>query len=185
MGKLFKGLLAGAALAWCGSAQAAPLLYFDADYNSPYTFSFQIDAAGGFTMDWETLLTGDSVGPVNYSVTVSAEDYYDGCYPHCTPVPITQTANLIAPSASGFINQFLVSGYWIIPVTVTFSVATPDSSIHVKNLHIQSKGSNDIYELDAPGYHALPEPSSWAMLLIGFAAIGTALRRRRHRIAAV
>jgi hypothetical protein len=30
----------------------------------------------------------------------------------------------------------------------------------------------------APG---VPEPSSWAMLVIGFAATGAILRRRQHR----
>jgi hypothetical protein len=30
----------------------------------------------------------------------------------------------------------------------------------------------------------LPEPATWAMMLLGFGAIGASLRRRRRRIAA-
>ena len=44
---------------------------------------------------------------------------------------------------------------------------------------------NDINSMFGFGLAAVPEPATWAMLLLGFATIGTALRRdRRRRVAA-
>jgi hypothetical protein len=53
------------------------------------------------------------------------------------------------------------------------------------------KGSNDplidgvAFELTAPGgVGAVPEPATWAMMLVGFGAVGGAMRRRRGKTVA-
>ncbi len=47
-------------------------------------------------------------------------------------------------------------------------------------------GSLTIVEASGtPGTGAVPEPASWALLLAGFAAVGTAARHRRRAMAAV
>ena len=45
-------------------------------------------------------------------------------------------------------------------------------------------GSNPSQALGIVPVRGVPEPSTWAMMLIGFGAIGVALRRRRKAISA-
>jgi len=49
------------------------------------------------------------------------------------------------------------------------------------NIHTQQFPAGEIRGQLAP----VPEPATWAMLLLGFAAVGMALRRSRRRIAAL
>jgi hypothetical protein len=57
--------------------------------------------------------------------------------------------------------------------TVTFTDATPSGSGGGSNLAL------DAVSVTGPGGGAVPEPSTWAMALLGFACIGAALRSRR------
>jgi hypothetical protein len=41
---------------------------------------------------------------------------------------------------------------------------------------------NDTPQFGADASGAIPEPSTWAMLLIGFGAIGATMRRKRQRV---
>lgn len=54
---------------------------------------------------------------------------------------------------------------------------------------IDRNGSSDFYGIDfaelsnqIEGPSSVPEPRTWAMMLLGFVGIGTALRRRNHRL---
>lgn len=40
------------------------------------------------------------------------------------------------------------------------------------------------FRLQLPGTTSVPEPATWAMMILGFGAVGFALRRRRHAFAA-
>jgi hypothetical protein len=101
------------------------------------------------------------------------------------------TAQTILPSASsGFIpigsNSFAING-------VSFSVISGPSGeqflgglglapVFFPGTYNVSSSANGslfrltIFELAAPG---IPEPTSWAMMIVGFGAIGAELRRRR------
>lgn len=45
--------------------------------------------------------------------------------------------------------------------------------------------SNFVVAEAGTGVQAVPEPATWAMLLTGFGAIGFAMRRKRHQVAAI
>jgi hypothetical protein len=49
------------------------------------------------------------------------------------------------------------------------------------NISIYSTNQYDVIELDNVSYRggAVPEPATWAMMLVGFGGLGAALRRRR------
>jgi hypothetical protein len=42
----------------------------------------------------------------------------------------------------------------------------------------------EVHALNPPTSNSIPEPGTWALMLLGFGAIGTAVRRRRSGIAA-
>lgn len=55
------------------------------------------------------------------------------------------------------------------------------SAQNLEYLQLFSNGSN-AFEIDNLAINAVPEPASWAMLLLGFGAIGSQIRRRRTRM---
>jgi hypothetical protein len=58
----------------------------------------------------------------------------------------------------------------------TFTATGPSATLTFNNL---TGGTNEGIFLDAVSVQAVPEPSTWAMMLLGFAATGFALRRAR------
>ena len=59
---------------------------------------------------------------------------------------------------------------------VTFLLSGTDMS-DVAGLRLSS--SQNAFEVDTLAINAVPEPGTWAMMLLGFGAIGFAIRRRR------
>lgn len=59
---------------------------------------------------------------------------------------------------------------------VTFAISGSDSSALTK---LRLRSTSNAFETDNFTINAVPEPSTWMMLLLGFAAIGAGLRRRK------
>jgi len=64
-----------------------------------------------------------------------------------------------------------VTAFWL------FNLTTPGTTIH---LNPTSAGSSNA-QLYTTGTPPVPEPATWGMMLLGFAGMGTALRRSRRR----
>jgi hypothetical protein len=58
--------------------------------------------------------------------------------------------------------------------------ATPDFKID----WVGSKKNYDLVSLAIPVNNGVPEPATWAMMLVGFGGIGMAMRRRRKGVLA-
>lgn len=64
---------------------------------------------------------------------------------------------------------------------VTFHFTGADVA-NVAGIRMTSNGTN-AFETDNYAINALPEPGTWAMMLLGFGAVGIAMRRRKAAIA--
>jgi hypothetical protein len=68
------------------------------------------------------------------------------------------------------------------------AVSAADSANLIAALNLSNGDMTALVSgLDSPhgeAFAAVPEPSSWAMMLIGFAGLGLAVRRRRHAVGA-
>ena len=60
---------------------------------------------------------------------------------------------------------------------VTFNLTGTDASAFS---YLRLSSSDNAFEIDDLAVAAVPEPATWGMMLIGFAGIGMALRRRRR-----
>jgi hypothetical protein len=65
----------------------------------------------------------------------------------------------------------------------TFTLTAPTTIDFVVNDYYLPDNSGGVSLLLSSVRSALPEPSTWAMMLIGFAGIGMALRRRKYLLA--
>jgi hypothetical protein len=64
---------------------------------------------------------------------------------------------------------------------VTFNLTGSD----VSNFsYLRLSSSQNAFEIDNLAINAVPEPKTWAMMLLGFAGIGFAMRRRRRPVLA-
>jgi len=98
------------------------------------------------------------------------------------------TITLAQITGSGWDSATLLSGFtpFIGTGQVGFAYASTNgfalSNPSVLNLLASVGGSATLtynYELPPPPTNGVPEPTSWAMMLIGFGAMGAAMRRRR------
>lgn len=86
---------------------------------------------------------------------------------------ILDGSNNVIASYAGNNIKALVGGFTDSLVTFHFDGATVDN---VKALRFTS--SQQSFEIDNVAVQPIPEPGVWAMMLIGFAAMGFSLRRR-------
>jgi hypothetical protein len=111
-------------------------------------------------------------------------------------------------SASGTVNGVAISGlaplnpagfntdnvYFAADPILTSSGLGWTTAIGTGNLWGNSPGSYSLYEFDGNSYYiattgtlstnAVPEPATWALLMIGFGMVGVAARRRKAIVAA-
>ncbi|MEO8813030.1 MAG: PEPxxWA-CTERM sorting domain-containing protein [Caulobacteraceae bacterium] len=91
----------------------------------------------------------------------------------------TAAQNFTAPSSGSYWTSW---GHY----TDTFVATASSVTFQVKDLAIEFPGGDDLgldsFSILAGG--GVPEPASWAMMLIGFAAIGAGLRQRGRALAA-
>jgi hypothetical protein len=96
-----------------------------------------------------------------------------------------QPSNMIAPDNIGSPNAGVLNFNPYIDTTAQFTMTVPGAS----NLNIQgvqfSFGTSPTEFVAngvcSSGCGAIPEPSSWALMILGFGGMGAMLRVRRHR----
>lgn len=94
--------------------------------------------------------------------------------------PLTASASVSVGSLADIITHSTGSSSnldWR-PYSGSFLATGPSSTLNFTNL---TGGQNEGIFLDAVSVSAVPEPSTWAMLLIGFFAVAGGLRSTRRR----
>jgi len=93
------------------------------------------------------------------------------------------TANIAFFRADGSLIQSIALGN--LPLTASYGFTREGAILDIRGI---SLWNNDLTGIGLAGLRhnvqsAVPEPSAWAMMLLGFGFMGTALRRRRSNIA--
>jgi PEP-CTERM motif len=161
----------------------------DNEGNGSTSNSHTIDNVG--QTDFVLLLFNQSVNiasarltPYDVSATVDDNDAYvsyaSGALPF-TNVP-TPVALNNAVFASLLAHGFNVPGNMVSPnLTLLNSAGLFGNAWIIGAARVNPDGNDDGFKLTAINVTAaVPEPSTWAMMLIGFGAIGLATRRRRR-----
>jgi len=184
MRKLILGLLGAAALGITTGANAAvtvddenlDVVAFD---DQDGTFSAIIgDIGGNSPFDHFVTFTEDLAGTYGFTLTTTATtNGVGGAIVAATDVDFTAAwieddlGNLIAnlmpdPDNTNVNEDYDLSALFLNPGTYT--------------LHITgTRGSNSQYT-GGIAVAAIPEPATWGMMLLGFGAVGFAMRRRRR-----
>ncbi|MDX3885727.1 MAG: PEPxxWA-CTERM sorting domain-containing protein [Sphingomonas sp.] len=148
---------------------------FDIDYDHPYVFNFS-NAIGwdDYTTPYrDRAWTGS---PASYSITIDGIFDADGryCGDDCEPLHVVWSEDRTA--IDGFQSKSAMGDFGISTPgagTITFRTTDPSARIRITGLYPWSP----YLLLDGPNNRWLPEPSSWAMLIVGFGAIGALMRR--------
>lgn len=82
---------------------------------------------------------------------------------------------VVVPPAPG-------NGSWTSGVTNGIFKVQGDAGETFSGITLQT--SQNSFEIDDLAVHGVPEPASWAMMIVGFGAIGFAMRRRNRMFAA-
>jgi hypothetical protein len=141
--------------------------YSDSDTNSPFTetVTWMNDLAGAYGITLSTVATTAN-GPTDVDITAA----------FVTGTGILTQLNLMAnPFNTDLIENYALAGIPLDAGTYTLTVqgTRGDSG---------SFGGNVSFEAGRVG--DVPEPATWAMMLLGFGAIGWQLRRRRSSVLA-
>lgn len=180
---LLLAAVAAASLAVPGSAKAAILMYeltSAPGFSGGWTFSFQLD-----TSRTPSFRTNDAIryAPTTVSYTLPG-----------STIVRTETASNVGPTFFAPINQgglsilrlnnnvdpqprFFGPALFTGPTSSpTFLTGTFDLSDRPRNVPSDVQPFN--YRLTVRDVGAVPEPGTWAMMLVGFGAVGFAMRRR-------
>lgn len=196
------GLATGLALA--GAAQASTLIP-DGDFSAPYggggftteftsfgpwtVTSGSVDLIGGY---WQAPggvpntgsvdLDGDSPGgisqtfalaPGSYDLTFDLSGNPDGS-------PATKTVDVSVNSASG-VYQYTIglnshSNMLYLPESLAFTT-TGSTTVSFTSVDVGTPYGPVVGDISVT---SVPEPASWALMLVGFCGLGGALRRRNR-----
>ena len=140
--------------------------------------------------DTATVYAGPSVGPTNAAVGLVGygftftPDTITFSNPYCCNWGV-----ISAGQFNGFVLAFsgvpTISGVSLDPASqlAPASLAVSNNTVYVSLVSGGPRFSGEQGVFDVTFAGGAPEPSTWAMLLSGFAAIGGALRRRRGAFA--
>ncbi|WP_375402063.1 PEPxxWA-CTERM sorting domain-containing protein [uncultured Sphingomonas sp.] len=160
-----------------------------ATYTANMGSTFEILGTGAFAS--ATGLTGTQNGTINFSTTVgttinqtisnffSFDDGVGGRF-NFTPTSATTRTFNVTPGISSSISLFLLG-------TTVNTVRTFDPTPTSLTLSFNNTGDSDYASaatLSIPPsvVAAVPEPGTWAMMIIGFGAVGGALRSRKRGV---
>ena len=139
--------------------------YSDSGTNSPFTeqVSWMNDLTGVYGITLSTIATRVN-GPTDVDIKAA----------FVTGTGILTPINLLASP----LNNDLIENYYL--AGLPLGAGTYTLTIQGTRGRSGSFGGNVAFEADAPH---VPEPATWAMMLLGFGAVGWQLRRRRSRLA--
>ena len=180
----FGGMLMGAML-WSPAASAAPVFTaIGADLTaSPYTFTL---GEGSFTFS----ATGDIFAPLAVKTAGTAEiNSFGGFF----IFPLEPTTNFIDRGTVVFgpDSQFdpfptttpvrFSNGGNFIGLSTTLAGLTYYGFAYTTNTTLNSIGFETVAGREITATTAVPEPATWAMMIVGVAAVGGAARGSRRR----
>ena len=165
-------LVAAAAMAFSLPANAAQFMF--SFTTSTQLFGGAVTGSGVFTTS-------------NTSTTVGGQTAF-------AITSVTGTVNgsaIVAPTGS-YGNYFTTGPSFLDGTGTTFSTAAGNtvtffnqSSNGIYRVNTFSPGSSSFVSASSSAVAPVPEPASWALLIMGFAVLGGALRTRRPRLAAL
>lgn len=123
--------------------------------------------------------TFDTTSNLTYRVSFSLAGNPDGA-------PDTKTISTVTTGGASNLFTFSTPGNtrtdmgWT-PYSFTFKASGPSTTLTFASQDPGAYGA----ALDAVSVSAVPEPASWALMIMGFGLAGGALRRRRSAVAAV
>lgn len=116
------------------------------------------------------LTAGQTYGFSAYITNVCCNSSFAGG--NGTPVIVATSAGNVTLASGAAPN----TAQWV-RLTGTFVATGTSTALSIFNDNSVASGND--FGLDAIDVHAVPEPATWGMMIVGFAAAGAALRRRR------
>jgi hypothetical protein len=185
----FLGAVAGAvlgAIAFAGSANAATIIAADC---------ISVTHVDGCLFDQANINSGDN-GPNSYLAAQNLYNLFNDTHPTAQP-DITLNI-LFASNDPGFMGDVtgITSGTWTLPENYLVNFFAVKASNAFVLYQIDSAFTHSWDTFDIPfnqnphelshlvffgSVSAVPEPSTWAMMILGFGAVGWSLRRQRRQ----
>lgn len=160
-----------------------------ATYTATMGQTFEVLGTGAFAS--ATGLTGVQSGTINFSTTVgttinqtvsnffSFNDGMGGQF-NFTPLSATTRTFNVTPGVSTSISLLLLGNT---VNTVRSFTPTPTSlTLSFNSTGASAFSSSSTLSIPPEMVAAVPEPAAWSMMIIGFGAVGGALRRRKKAI---
>ena len=149
-----------------GGSVSAASEFFPATSGSQVYVGINISLEGidAFNNSWPGIQAYVTSSNAPVTLTVFSYDYDLG-----TEVPF-----FTSTIAANLTNQLMGVGTELAPVSMTRFVFSSAGTFAIDDLRLGLEGV-------APG---IPEPATWLMMILGFGAVGGALRQRRHNLPA-
>lgn len=202
-GKVIFGAAAGVACAMVGAPAAAVNFTSTFDINGGNTPNFQVTYANNSNIQQATLITADFRNGYNRSDAGFTDGTFSDTYVFRVGYDGLGSGNL-STSFSTSLAQILISS---IVINGTTYFATPNETGTGQTFSVSDIPVSSFFDPETPGLvntivvngqvlgdtggyqggltfnaSAVPEPSAWIMMLVGFGAIGAACRTQRRSV---
>ncbi len=174
----------GGSGSFSGWSREGDLRFLQVEGSSGVTSPFEGENMAAFGARGAAASFGEALEPniLSQSVSVSAGQAYRVRFSAAASGPFGQ-ADFFSASINGkkldanvlqSLSAQVSAGQW---TTHTFEWLADTSSA---DLRFEAVNSNGFFYLDSVSISAVPEPSSWLMLIGGFASVGSVARARRR-----
>ena len=142
-------------------------------YNVDYTPALRLLILDGTTrreIIWEGAYNnvyGPQTNPGEWYTSLSSDKFYVGAGNENQGKTIAEWANIYSNATISGISVGVGSG------------ASTDYRAFADNVTLNTKQGSTTWNFEVAGIGAVPEPSTWAMFILGFGVIGAATRSRR------